>query len=387
MKLFPYRFFAPMLLLAIPACTLQAQQTTAPLGGSTASIHGYANDPLAIPIPDGTVDLTRDKSQPTKDSHFAYTFTADAQGNYKGDGIQPGTYTVVLFRKNILSDFQQNVVFTAGTDKEVNFDESRDEYIKAMSPEDRKVYEDTKKANAGANAENVQIKNLNAMLQQARDAMDPTKTTPPDYSKAVDLMTQATTARPTEPVLWFTLGGAYLGQKQYDQAASAFQKSIDLNNSSKKPAPETAGAAYNELGEALANQGKVADAAAAYESAAKVNPPQVAMYYGNEAIALYKAGTADSANQAADYAGAIVAADKTIAANPNNPIPYYVKGQSLVGQTTTDKSGKIVAPPGCIEAYQQYLALAPEGTFAPDVKAILQGFGAPLTLSYKAGKK
>jgi len=199
-------------------------------------------------------------------------------------------------------------------------------------------------------------------------------------------MLQATKARPNEPVLWFELGHAYIGSKKFDQAADALQKSIDLNNAATKKSPATAGSAYNELGEALANQGKVPEAADAYESAAKANPPSAAVYYSNEAITLYKAGSTDFTNQAKDYAGAATAADKAVALDPNNAIAYYVKGQSLVGQTTTDAAGKVIAPPGCLEAYQKYLAVAPNGPFAPEVKQILAGFGATLTTSFKAKK-
>ena len=39
------------------------------------------------------------------------------------------------------------------------------------------------------------------------------------------------------------------------------------------------------------------------------------------------------------------------------------------------KARKIVAPPGCIEAYEKYLELAPDGPLAPEVKQVLEGMG------------
>jgi hypothetical protein len=87
-------------------------------------------------------------------------------------------------------------------------------------------------------------------------------------------------------------------------------------------------------------------------------------------------------------ADAIVpSADKAIAADPNRPIPYFLKGRALVGKATIDpKTQKIVAPPGCQEAYQKYLSLAPTGQFAPEAKQILAEMEQTQSTSYKAGK-
>ena len=50
------------------------------------------------------------------------------------------------------------------------------------------------------------------------------------------------------------------------------------------------------------------------------------------------------------------------------------------------KTQKIVAPPGCVEAYQAYLELVPEGPRSDEVKGILAGIGAEVKSSYKATK-
>jgi hypothetical protein len=51
------------------------------------------------------------------------------------------------------------------------------------------------------------------------------------------------------------------------------------------------------------------------------------------------------------------------------------------------KTNKLVAPPGCMEAYQKYLQLAPDGPYAAEVKGILAGFDQKVNSSYKATKK
>ena len=103
------------------------------------------------------------------------------------------------------------------------------------------------------------------------------------------------------------------------------------------------------------------------------------MYLKNQAVIYYQTG---------NTAAQVAAADKAIAADPTNPLLYYLKGQGLVGNATVDsKTNKIVLPPGCAEAYQKYLELAPTGPYAADAKSILDSAGQKIQSSYKAGKK
>ena len=66
------------------------------------------------------------------------------------------------------------------------------------------------------------------------------------------------------------------------------------------------------------------------------------------------------------------AADEAIKADATQALPYYLKGQGLIQKATIDPAtGKMILPPGCAEAYQKYLELAPTGPYAADVKGIL----------------
>jgi tetratricopeptide (TPR) repeat protein len=272
---------------------------------------------------------------------------------------------------------------------------SRKEYIDKMTPDERKQLEEFKKKNAEVMASNAKISNLNALLAQAR-----TDIKAGNYASAITAMQTATAAKPDEGILWFELGNAQLGaaddsvkaakaggtsptdpiiQQKYADAVTSFKKGIDLNAASKKPNPETAAAAYNQLGQAYAKQGNAKDAADAYDAAAKAQPTQAGMYMYNEAATLYNAGKLDEA---------AAAADKAIAADPKRADAYFIKGQALIPKATVDpKTQKIVAPPGCVDAYQMYLQLAPDGSHAADVKGILAGIGEQVKSTYKAGKK
>jgi tetratricopeptide (TPR) repeat protein len=362
------------------------------LAQGTATIHGHVINPAGQPVPNGEVRLTTDKNAGATNRKFDYTFPLDAGGNYKGTDIKPGSYVAVVYQGNNSLDFQ-TAQLAAGDDKTIDFDMTRKEYIDKMSPADKQALEEYKKKNAETTAANAKIGNLNALLKQAR-----TDTQSGNFDAAIKAMTDATTAKPDEPILWETLGDAQLGQAnaaaktardskatdasvpdKYTAAETSYQKAIDLNAKLAKPNAEVAAAANNQLGQALGKTGKTKEAAAAYEDAAKADPTKAGTYYFNEAATLFNAN---------DMEGAAAAADKAVAADPTKVEAYYIKGQALIQKATVDpKTQKITAPPECVAAYQKYLELAPTGPHAEEIKGILQGIGEQIKSSYKAPKK
>jgi tetratricopeptide (TPR) repeat protein len=310
---------------------------------ATASVHGHVQDPANAPIGNAQVILSTDGKTPL------FTFTTDANGDYKGSGIKPGTYYVTLFSApGKAVDRFDNVKFTAGNDTLQDFDLSRKEYVDKLSPDQRKQLEEAKSKNAEINKENANVGKLNDLLKQARADNAAKK-----YDDAATAMTQATTMKPDAAVLWLELGIAQTGQKKYDDALTSLKKALDLDTNSKKPNPDVEAADNNALGEVYANTNKIPDATAAYDNAAKLQPTNAGMFYTNETIVLSRTGQADAT---------IAAADKAIAADPTKAIAYYLKGQALISKATVDpKTQKIVAPPGTAEAYNKYLELAPNG--------------------------
>jgi tetratricopeptide (TPR) repeat protein len=339
------------------------------LAQAKGKVHGHAQDPLGIALANVQVQLSTDGVTPL------YTFTTDATGDYKGDGVNPGTYVFTLLNadKKMIDQFR-DVKVTEGTDTQQDFDLSRPDYIAKMPPDEKKAYEAAKAKNAEVLKENVQVKNLNADLIKARqDNKDK------NYADADTLMTRDTAARPDASVLWVELGKAQEGEKKYDDAVTSLQKAVSVDAASKKPKLDVQAAAEDALGEILATQGKIPDSQAAYDTAAKDDPQNAAMHYGNEAIMMDRANNIDAT---------VAAADKAIAADPTKPIPYYLKGKALINKATVDpKTQKIIAPPGCAEAYQKYLELDPNGPFSADAKAVLQEMGTTVQTKYKAGKK
>jgi hypothetical protein len=364
MKLRSYLSLAAAILLAASIASV-AQEPT-------GKIHGKITDPTGVPKGVGTVGLSTDGGKTLK-----YSFPVSAAGDFTGDNIAPGTYTMVYrtpeMAEGKIADAIDNVKITAGADLAQDDDMSRQAYIDKLNPDQKKQVEEFKKKNAEVVKNNSVIKNLNADLNQARSDSHDKK-----YQDAETLMLKDTGLKPDSDLLWYELADAQLGLKKWDDASASFKKAVDLSTASKKPSPELIGGSYAGIAEANARNNKPEDAAAEYDLAAKANPPKAGFYYSNAAVIFSQINNADAQS---------AAADKAITADPKNPLPYYLKGQALIGKASVDaKTQQIVLPPGCAEAYEKYLDLAPDGQFANDVKGILAQSNSKVESKYKAKK-
>ena len=105
------------------------------------------------------------------------------------------------------------------------------------------------------------------------------------------------------------------------------------------------------LGEIYARTGKTAEAVKAYDLAVQLDAARAGQFLKNEALVFMQAGNADAQ---------VTAAQKAIKAQPGDPTPYYFKANGLLKASRVDVTSKhIDLPPGCAEAYQKYLTLAP----------------------------
>jgi hypothetical protein len=358
--------------LPLAATVLLSASIASVAQAPTGKIHGRIIDPTGMPKGGGTAGLSTDGGHTLK-----YSFPVSASGDFTGDNIAPGTYTLVYRTPDMaegkIADAINEVKIAAGDDLHQDDDMSRQAYIDKLTPDQKKEMEEFKKKNAEVMKNNAVVKNLNADLNQARSDTHDKK-----YQDAETLMLKDTGLKPDSDLLWYELGDAQLGLKKWDDATNSFKKASDLSTASKKPSPELIGGAHAGIAEADARNNKPDDAAAEYELAAKANPAKTGFYYSNAAVIFSQTGNADAQG---------AAADKAIAADPKNPLPYYLKGQALIGKATVDaKTQQIVLPPGCAEAYEKYLDLAPDGQFANDVKGILAQSNTKIETKYKAKK-
>lgn len=155
---------------------------------------------------------------------------------------------------------------------------------------------------------------------------------------------------------------ADMANGQYQDAAALYARAIAAAESGQ---PEAATKA--QIGKMLVSEGncylklhRTADALAAFEKAAPLSANPGTAYF-NLCATYYNTGSTE---------GALAACDKAIQFNPNKADAYFVKGSLLFGQAQI-VNGKYIVPPGTVEALNRYLALAPTGPHAGDVKQML----------------
>ena len=374
-------------LMAFALLPAFAQTTPTAPKGPTGTIHGHVTGPEGASRTSGSVSLSTDEGRTNK-----FTFQVTSTGDYEGTAT-PGTY-MVLYRQPDTApdkcvDSFDNVKIVAGQDTLQDIDMSRKAFVDKLPADQQKQLAELRQHNAEAMKTNEVIKHLNddlklvsqdfrdadnarAAAAQALGANAPradieakeAEIRTAKYTDVETLMLKDTAAKPDASVLWAQLGQAQLGLKKYDDAIVTYKKVVDLEAAAKKPNPQAQGAANAGLGEIYARTGKVPEATAAYDAAVKINPAQAGLYLKNESVIFFQTGNADAQ---------VAAADEGIKIDPKSqPILYYLKGQGLVQKATIDpKTGKYNLPPGCAEAYQMYLQLAPTGQFAAEVKGIL----------------
>lgn len=403
---FWFGFPAAAAVLAFAALPALAQM---PALATNGKIHGTITNPTGAPQSNGNVSLSSDGGHTSK-----YTFPVGSDGSYSGSDVAPGTYLAIYRQPDTppdkMVDSFPDVKIVAGQDTTQDFDMSRKEFIDKLPAEEQKQLEDLRKHNSEASKANAVIKAVNADLkvvtQDIKDADTASATAAQQLgasaSKAdVDAKTaeiksqkygevetlmkkditalQESGAKVDGSVLLAQLGQAQVGLKKYDDAEDSFKKALAVQATQPKPNITIQGMSNAGLGEVYARAGKVPEANAAFDEAAKVNPTQAGFYLRNEAVIFFQINNADAQ---------IAAANEALKSDPNQAVLYYIIGQGLVQKATVDpKTQKIVLPPGCADAYEKYLELAPTGPYANDAKGILESAGAKVGSTYKAGKK
>src|SRR5206468_9567779 len=106
----------------------------------------------------------------------------------------------------------------------------------------------------------------------------------------------------------------------------------------------------------------------------QLDPPQAGKYYYNLGAVYVNTQQNDAAEGAFK---------KAIEVDPNYADAYYQQALVLMNKVALDKDGKMIAPPGTIDALQKYLALKPDGANAEGAKAILEQLGTTVQTSFE----
>ena len=135
-----------------------------------------------------------------------------------------------------------------------------------------------------------------------------------NFSKLVEICTNAVAVQPDDVGLLTELGNAYLLAGRTQEACRIFEKLVQLENDNP--------AFYCLWGEALFTAGKTSESEAAYLRAGEIDPDQADRYYFKIADLFAKSGCYEEAKRLLDAC---------IAANPAKPLYHCCLGDALVG--------------------------------------------------------
>jgi tetratricopeptide (TPR) repeat protein len=395
------------ILIAVLAAVVVAL-CASPALAATVRVIGKVTDQQGKPMPDVHVIFENPENGQKYDNK------TNSKGEYDRIGFNPGNYTVTLMDKDKKTTILQMKNVGVSFDKdpnEINFDLAKIAQQPAgagggLTPEQQKQIDEAKNKNAEIAKENLRRADLNAKLRQA-DALEKAGDAATDpaakmqnYSQAVDLLKSVTQADPSREIIWANLANAYLtvadaaakmqppdkekATANNTAAAEAYRKAIQLN-----PQAKDIGGYHNNLGQALVRTGNTEEAVKEYNTAAQLDPPHAAQYFFNAGAVLTNQGAfdLDQAKKKQELTSAVEFFDKATQVKPDFAEAYYQKGVNLVNQMTYDKTGKPIAVPGTVEAFNKYLELEPTGKYADAAKGNIEFLGGKVQTSFKASKK
>jgi tetratricopeptide (TPR) repeat protein len=380
------------LILALSCAGIAAAQGTGRLSGEVLDTSGK-------PYPDLTVEIKN------PDTGQVYKTKTDKSGRFTQLGLLSGIYVISLTN-----------------DKDPNLKDFLAGKVRVVQDQDNPVKLDLKElmATTGPSAEEVKKReeesnkftHMKEHFDAGKAAMDDAttlraqlKTTPADqqapikdklntdYQTAITELQQAEQGVPAKDtknhaVVWSNLGQAYEYSGHWDEAANAFAKATELQPAQ---APLFEHLSTNLANAAVAqpaiDKQKLADAGAACDKAAAIDPTSTARCWKNIGIIL------SNKNHQAD---AVAPLQKATQADPKDAQAWFLLGGALSAQITPKQEGDkmtYVIPPGTAEAYQKAFDTAPAGSpIAEQAKQMLDGLaamgsGEATSLSSRKGKK
>lgn len=345
-----------------------------------SSLEGEVKGPDGQPLKGAMVKIDR------KDIRGHYQVKSDKKGHYFYGGLPLGTYRVSVEVDGKEADFVDNVRTQMGDPTELSFNLKQQadrnaalqkaaesgtltkDQERELSPEQKAAIEKRAKEQAAAMSKN---KALNDAFNAGMEAQ-----TAKNYQGAVDSFEKASQIDPTQNAIWGHLADSYVnlaGTKTGADTQAALDKGIEAYKKAIELKPDEPGY-YNNYGLALAREKKFADAQTELSKAAQIDPPNAGKYYFNLGALLVNSGQNEQA---------VEAFKKAIDANPNYAPAQYQYGVSLVSKATTTADGKVIPPPGTVEAFQKYLELEPNGPYAEQAKAMLTTLTGSVETTYK----
>jgi superkiller protein 3 len=178
---------------------------------------------------------------------------------------------------------------------------------------------------------------------------------------------------PRQWVVHYQLGVAYEGLKRDQEAEASYKKAIELNPSNAQ--------LYVAMGAFFIKTGRPDMARQQFDVAAQLSPDDAATSFFNMAVNFINAN---------DFKSAIEPLKRALDADPSRLDAYYWLGVALYNSAEYKMEGnefKTILQPGTREAFEQYLAMAPNGKYANEAREALKAIDATVPASVRVKKK
>ncbi len=354
-----------MLVIALSMAAIVGAQGSTRIEGQVLDIQGN-------PWPDVNVQIKN------VDTSQLFTVKTDRTGHYSQLVPRGGVYEFVLSNDAAHLNFTDRHSVMEGQPNTVSFN-----FKELVAQQKNASAEDAKKAEEQANA----FKNMKlhfdagiAAMNDSAQVRQQLASAPADQKSALqdklkaDGQTAVTEFQQAEQgaspkdaknhaLIWANLGQAYDTAGNFNDAAGAYQKAVDL-----QPQPNyyvSLGTALAKAGAAQNDQQKIADAGAACDKATALDPTTSGTCWKNVGIVL---------NNKGDLKDAITPFQKATQANPKDAQAWFLLGSAFTGTIDTKQEGDkviYIIPPGTSEAYQKAIDADPNGPYAPQAKAAL----------------
>ena len=239
--------------------------------------------------------------------------------------------------------------------------------LKNMTSAQRKAYQASLKTRRQQLSKN---KALNDAFNAAMEAAQMK-----NYPLAITEFKKAAVADATQVAVWAQYAktqAAFAETKRGDEAKQLRTGSIDSYRKALAIDPSHA-AFRNNLALELIKNGEIDEGKVELEKAATLDPANGGKYYFNLGAVMVNRGNAIAAADAFRKATEI---------SPNYSRAYYQLGIALMSSAAIDDNGVPTPVPGTIEAFQKYVEIEPQGTYAPSAKAMIQTLSMAVDLSY-----
>lgn len=281
-----------------------------------------------------------------------YSLKTDKAGKYVHAGVSlQGTYRVIVEKEGFQGEYVQGVRpgFTRDDERAiVNF---------TLRPGDARKFDfemtDEERARIKEQAEKQaqQAAQMEAIRETFNQGI--TYFNAGQYAEAADAFLKTIEKDNSQPAVWANLASAYAKMGKNQEALDAYQKAIELD--SENPAY------YQNQGSLYAEMGNGEKARELYEKAAgmsaAMNPADAALSYYNMGVTYINAGKNKEAAEALQ---------KALEMDPNHAESHYQLGITMIGLGEMDEA---------IAQLKKYLELAPNSQNAEVAKALIEQLG------------